>query len=482
MNAVGRVTIGVVTLAAIVSGAATVHSNARAVRPPQAGFAPVRAVQIVCPHVSGAHSSTSSSGTTDMTVAAFGSRAGLGMSYAPLLPAKGVRRSLSPKPTAVVHQTTPLGAVSVDVTGDGAAGTVVSQVSLTPAGRSRSLSDVACSPVGTDWWFAGGDGRIGATDTYYLLNPSDTPANVTLSLWTERGPASPPGANGITVPPHTTIAGSLADLAPDAAGISVHVHANVGTVAAALFDAHLKGTRPAGADWIAPTAAPSRRTVVTGFVPNATSDVLFVTNPGDQDATVMPRVVTPTRNFEPAGHQSVVVPAGRTAAIDLGAAISGEAATVTTTSDVPVIATGRIVLHPSSGFDELAWLPAQSPLQAPAGIAANSPPFGQQVALVMAAPQDAATVSLRSVNGRSATVHVPAGRTILVDLRALLHGNAAGPGAIEFTATSGGPVYAIRLLHALGAHGPLVAVEVPSVLPSPTRLPPVEPDLRAATP
>jgi hypothetical protein len=141
-----------------------------------------------------------------------------------------------------------------------------------------------------------------------------------------------------------------------------------------------------------------------------------------------------------------------------------------------------MILHPSTGLNELAWLPAQPPLQTPAAVAANVPPLGQDVSLVLTAPDQEATVVVRTISGKTVSVSVPAGRTRQVDLRALLHAGAGGPGPLLLTPQGGGPVYAVRVLHALGAHGPLVAVEAPSVLPLPIRLPPVQADLRAATP
>jgi hypothetical protein len=76
-------------------------------------------------------------------------------------------------------------------------------------------------------------------------------------------------------------------------------------------------------------------------------------------------------------------------------------------------------------------------------------------------------------------VTVPGGRTVQIDLRAALHvGNV---GALALVPLDAGPVYATRVLHAHGVHGPLLTTEVPLVLPAPIVLPPVVEDPRAAT-
>ena len=474
-----RVVLAVAVVAVLVAVAATVHPRARALATPRAGTAPVRTMSALCPSVSGGSAGSS----TDMTVASFGSGADVKVSYAPLQPGKGSPQTVTPRPSTVVTKSSPYGSVTLQGNGDGADATTVSQVAITPGGAYRGLTDLACMPPATDWWFAGGDGRIGVADVFFLMNPSDTSANVALSLWSSRGPLNPPGVSGINVPPHTVQWRNLSDLAPDAGDLTLHVHANTGTVGAALLDRRTNSLQPLGSDWIPPTAPPAKTSLVTGFTQGATTDFFVVANPGNVDATVTLRLVTTSKNFQPAGHQTVVVPAGRTVKVDLADAIAGETAAVVASSDAPVVTEGMTLIKPRSGFSELAWMPAQQPLPSPAGIAANAPPFGQYVTLVLTAPHAAAKVTVSRPQGPSATVTVPAGRTSALDLRALLKGAAgAAVGPVQVTPVSGGPVYVERVLYASGAHGPLLAEEVPVTFALPTRLPAVAPDLRVATP
>jgi hypothetical protein len=253
-------------------------------------------------------------------------------------------------------------------------------------------------------------------------------------------------------------------------------------VAAAIGDLEYRGTTPRGGDWIAPTAPPARDAVVTGFFRGATENVLDIANPGDRDATVSLRVLTRSKNFVPAGHPTVVVRAGHTIAVDMSSAIAGEAAGIALSSDQPVTASGLTADAPATGFRELAWLPAQLPMRTPAGIANTIPPFGQRVELLLTAPEGAARVRLTTSTGASTTINVPGGRTVDVDLRAALHAGSAGPGPLLVTPLDPAPVYAVRTMYALGAHGPLVASSAPVTLPQPTVLPAVVSDPRAAQP
>ena len=216
---------------------------------------------------------------------------------------------------------------------------------------------------------------------------------------------------------------------------------------------------------------------MTGFMPGATYDRLELANAGDRDATVSLRILTPTKNFVPAGHQTVVVPAGRTVRVDVSATIAGETAAAVISSDVPVSAVGLSAQRPANSFGELAWLPAQQPLPGPGGIAGNAPPFGQKVSLVLTAPQGAAKVRVATTTGHTVVVAVPAGRTVNVDLRAAFHAGPAGPGSLLITPLDA-PVVAVRTFYAIGAHGPLMAAAAPMVLPAATDVPPVVPDPR----
>ncbi|HMC70291.1 MAG TPA: DUF5719 family protein, partial [Mycobacteriales bacterium] len=303
----------VVVIVAIAIVGSLVTPTGRVARAARGGVAPVVASGLVCPTVSGGPGGR----TTDMTVAHITAGPPPTAAYTPVFGTSSSQHavSISLKPSVVVHKATPYGAVAVAAAGLGADGVVASQTSLIAFGLGRGLSDLTCLPPGTDWWFVGMDGRVGVADLVFLVNPADAPANVAISLWSSRGPLSPPGANGIIVPPHSTVLRSISHFAPDVAGVSMRVHANSGTISAGVVDLESSGTTATGNDSLPPTIAPTKNSVVTGFMPGATYDRLDLMNPGDHDATVSLRILTPTKNFVPAGHQTVVVPAGHTSSV-----------------------------------------------------------------------------------------------------------------------------------------------------------------------
>jgi len=445
----------------------------------RAAAAPVLATGLVCPAGSGGPTGRTSATTVSHVTRGRAPAA----TYTPVTSTGGARPAAPLKldPSTVLGKDTPYGAVAVNAQGVGSDGVVADQSALIPSGVARGLYDLTCLPPATDWWFADSTGYVGIDDLLFIVNPADAPANVALSLWSTRGPLSPPGTSGIVVPPHTTIVRRVSNFAPDVTRVGLRVHANSGTVAAAVLDRESRGDQPTGSDWMPPTLPPTTASVVTGFMPGATYHGLDLLNPGDRDATVSLRILTPTKNFVPAGHQTVVVPAGDALGVDLSGAIAGEAAAVVLSSDAPVSASGLTAQAHTGQSQELAWLPAQQALTGPAGIAANVPPFGQNVSLVLTAPEGRATVRVTTPAGANAVVTVPAGRTINVDLKALLHAGAGGPGPLLLTPLDA-PVYAVRTLYAVGAHGPLMAASAPLSLPQPTALPPVVPDPRAALP
>lgn len=472
----GAAAVAVAALVAV--GVSTDPATSRA-RAPIGTVTGVATTTAVCPNVTG-----NDRLTTTMTVADVNAKGAdrPAVTYVPVLGHGSRPVRLDPTPTAALTKSTPYASVAVTAQGRGASRVVADQVALVAGGLNRAFTDTTCASPGTDWWFAGADGRIGTADTLFLTNPGDTAANLTLTLWSAKGPLSPPGASGIVLPAHSVIRRGVADFAPDAAAIALHVHADSGTLSAALYDRRTHGVTPGGGDWIPPTLPPNRRQVVAGYAPFAGAKGLALANPGDRDATATLRVVTSHGAFAPAGAQTVVVPAGKGLGVDLSRAIGTDPAGVVVTSDQPLLAEGVTVATAPGKFSELAWIPAQEPLHGPAAVAMTIPPFGQQTLLVVSAPVTAARLRVTSAAGASATVGVAAGRTTSVDLRALLHAGTLGPGPVVITPEKDGSAYAVRILYALGAHGPLLASAPPAPFPADIVLPAVVPDQGAGAP
>ena len=483
----------VAALAGLGVGAGLVQPAAGHTVAPRSGSAPVDTVTLVCPSVTGtAAGLVTTMAVADIGAAIPGGRSSVSVAAVPLpsvvQPAPGAKRgpqppapkafTLSPNPVASVVKTTPYAAVALTARGPGAAHIVADQVGLQAQGLGRGATDSACLPPAGDWWFAGADGEVGFDGAVLLANPTNTLANIAVTAWSAAGPLRLAGLDALTLPPRAILGLKVASFAPNARNVAIHVHAVSGSIVAAMSQRRIYGIHPGGADWV-PPVAPQTNFVVAGLPSGDGSRHLMLANPGSRDATVGLRVMTRTGNFAPAGHQSVVVPAGRTADVDLSAALAGEPAAVVGTSDQPVLAEARMTAHARAQYDDIAWVPASAPLSGPAGLAASTAPFNQTVYLVLAAPRAAVKVRIASPTGAAAVVTVPAGRTIQVDPRGLLHTNAVG--ALAFLPLGTDPVYASRVLYAKGAHGPLITAEVPLVIPAPIVLPPVVEDPRAAT-
>ncbi|MDQ1683856.1 MAG: hypothetical protein QOC82_593 [Frankiaceae bacterium] len=480
-------------LAGIGVGAAMVQPEAGHAVAPQASSAPVDNVTLVCPSVTG----TAAGLVTTMSVADLGAALPGGRSQVSVLavpmpsivqrsakskpPPSSLLKSflLSPRPVATVQKSTPYGAVAIVARGPGAAHIAADQVGLQSQGLGRAATDSACLPPATDWWFAGTDGEVGFDAAVLLANPTDTLANVAVTAWSATGAVRLAGLDTLTLPPHVVMGLKVANFAPNARDVAIHVHALSGSLVAALTQRRIHGILPGGADWLPPTAPPASDFVVAGLPAGDGFRHLQLVNPGNRDATVSLRLLTRTGNFAPAGHQSVVVPAGHSADVDLSAALGTEPAAVVGTSDLPVIAEARLTAHVRAQYDDSAWLPASAPMTGPAGLAANTPPFDEDAYLLLAAPRSSVRVRIAAAAGGSAVVTVPAGRVLQVDPRTLLHVHSLG--ALALVPLGKEPVYAARVLHAKGLHGPLLTSEVPLVLPEPIPLPAVVEDPRAAT-
>jgi hypothetical protein len=475
--------VGVVAIAAIAGAGYGIEPTAASNSVLRSAQRTISTVTLVCPDVTGtSHGLRTTMAVTDVD-AVSGTAAAVTIGYVPLLGARAHSTSVAPGPASTVTKTTSYGAVALTAHGPGAARVAADQVGFQETGRGRGLSAVGCVAPATDWWFAGADGRVGRSDTIFVANPADQLANITVGVWGPKGAVSAPAGESVPIAPRSSALLRVSDLAPDVGDLLIHVRANSGDVAAALFDQRTAGINPLGTDWIPATLAPTTDAVVAGYIPGAGARYLLLANPESRDATTTLRVITRTGNFQPAGHQSIVVPAGKTVSVDLGPSLGAEAGALLMHSDQSIVAEGVSIAFEAHRYEEVAWHPAQAPMQGTVVLPQNAAPFHGRVLLQLTAPAGPVRVRLSTIRGVTKVVAVPAGRTLSVDVRSALHVAAnADPGPLLLQAITAQPVYASRMLFASGAHGPLVASEVPSSLPRPLVVPAIVEDLRAATP
>ena len=441
---------------------------------------PVDVSTAVCPRLSGGSVSATTMTVADVQPALVPpSQATASVSYRVLAPGSKAVRVL-PRPVAGVDMTGGEVTVAVTARGAGAGSVVADQRTLVERGPNRAELSAPCLAPGTDWWLTGLDGRIGYADLLVLANPGTTPANVTVTAWSLKGPLHPPRLQSFPVAPRSATMLKVASYAPDAGAVSFHVHANTGRVVAEGLDHRYLGLAADGSDWVPPTQPPATHVVVPGFPGGPGYRLLIVSNPGNADATVQLRLFTSSGGFAPAGHQTLVVPAGRSGEVDLAGGLNRAVGAVRLTSDAPVVA-AAVSQEPARGLrSEIQWQPAGAALSGPSVLVSNLPPLRQLCQLLLTATGAGARVRISSPFAAAKVVAVPGGRTLAVYPAQLFSSADAAYGPLVLTPLDPAPVFASRTLFALGAHGTLITAGQPSRLPSAVTLPPVVEDPRAA--
>jgi hypothetical protein len=474
---------GAVVIAVVVSLFTGTTAAHRVTKP--VGTAPIVARTVVCPVINGLPRHTTSVATVSDVGAALPTPVhGTGRVTATWLDGpKSTTSTLRVKPWATVRSRSGH-SESVAISSEGSVSATLAAGALveTTQGRYRALAGGACLPPATDWWFAGGNGKLGFTDRLILANAGSTDADVGVTLWTAKGVVTSPRLGSIRVPARSRVPVGIFKVAPDIPTVAMHVHAQSGAVTAAIVDRRSHGIDSNGGDLVPPTLPPSRHLVVAGFPATTGARSLVVVNPGQADATVTVKVATPDGAFTPSSLRDFVVRAGRTATIDVTKALGTLSGAVLLDSDVPVFASGQASIVPgrSQLRPDFVWLPAATPLTSPAAIAVGREPEGGDTAVILTAPTtQAGSVRLTTPDGKSRTLDVAAGHSVETYITDTVKAKT-GPWSFVVTPTGDGPVYVVRMLLLHGAHGALVTAETATPLPLPLPLPAVREDPRIA--
>jgi len=295
-----------------------------------------------------------------------------------------------------IHQSTARAAL---ITGTGvlAPGTVAAQWSWTKKGNARGLVTSACMPAAASSWLIAGGAEPGHLEHLVLANPGPNPVTVDLHVFGVTGPIQSPNGQGLVVAGRSRTVILLDAVAGSERSPVVHVIARGGKVAAVLSDSWLDGVVPRGGDDAVPVAAPARQQVIAG-VPIDGRAILRVAVPGDSEAVVQSRVLTPN-GPKPLPIDGVArVGAGSTRDIDLSSLPPGAYA-VQVRGDVPVVAAVMVDRRrAASAPSDLAWSVASSPIETMAGmVLPGSELKGLTARLDLAATQDAASVRVTTV-------------------------------------------------------------------------------------
>jgi hypothetical protein len=292
-----------------------------------------------------------------------------------------------------------------------APGTVATQWSWTKTGERRGLVTVACMPSATSSWLIAGGPAPGRLETLVLTNPGPNPVTVDLTVLGVKGAIESPNGLDLVVAGYGRRVVLLDAIAAGERSPVVHVVAQGGEVTAVLSDSWLDGVVPRGGDDAVSVVAPAREQVIAG-VPIDGRAILRIGVPGDDEAVVESRVLTPSgpRRLPTDGVTRVLGRGSRD--IDLGSLPPGAYA-VQVRSDVPVVAAVMVDRRRTRGApSDLAWSVASLPIRTLSGLALPAPGVpGIAHRLDLAATSDAASVLVTTVGagGRVSTKKVACG-------------------------------------------------------------------------
>ncbi|MBC9716669.1 hypothetical protein H9Y04_29465 [Streptomyces sp. TRM66268-LWL] len=238
-----------------------------------------------------------------------------------------------------------------------APGWSVQQTTELPPGNGRGLLGLNCGAPDTDFWFPAASTAADRADYVHLSNPDATAAVVDIELFGPEGALESEVGEDITVPPHSSVPVLLSTLTDEPVdNVTAHVTARTGRIGAAVQVADQK----LGADWLPASADPSGSVVLPGIPKDAESVRLVAFAPGDEDADLKISLAGATGSITPAGHESLHVKSGMTAAVDLGDVTKGEAGSLVLTPtdrSVPVVAALRVTRGKGAKQD-VAFIPA----------------------------------------------------------------------------------------------------------------------------
>jgi len=333
-------------------------------------------------------------------------------------------------------------------TADGryAPGWTVQQTTEVTAGTGRGLQGVTCGAPDTEFWFPGTSTAGDRTDYVHLTNPDDSAAVVDIELYGKDGALKSTVGEGITVRGRSSEPILLSTLTEERqSDVTVHVVVRSGRVGAAVqaLDDKL------GGDWLAASADPAGRLVLPGIPKDATEVRLVAFAPGDSDADLGIRLASPTGSITPAGHETLHVKGGMTAAVDLGDVTRGEPGSlVLTPTDraVPVVAAVR-VLRGKGDAQESAFIPAARPVSGRATAVGNT---AKGTTLSVTSPEATArikvTASPAGEGGTPATKTYTIKRGTTQDITPPVPEGAKGSYALTIEPETDTPVYATRTL------------------------------------
>jgi hypothetical protein len=380
------------------------------------------------------------------------------------------------------------GDLVVDATGALAPGLSADVLDRRDGGPYRGLDGVACAAPSGEAWALGASTTVGQHTELRLTNTDDLPALVDIKLFGTKGPVNAKAGIGVGIGPRTTRTIHLETLAPDERLLLIQVQVRSGRVATSVRVQAQQAATPQGVDWLPLAAAPSTHTVVPGIGGGAGPRRLVLANPGNIDATASISVELGSGEFVPRGLSAVTVPAGALLAIDITKPLARAAGAVAVTADQPLVSAVSMSTGPRvNGYAEFAWTASAPKLTNPATVVVNFV-HGRVSRLLLTAPETSGAVRITTLTGigpsptKSATVRIPAGRTIEVALTSFARFPDNLVGLTVAPVSGSGPVYAARVTAENGTRSGLLTVLPLVAAPEVRLVRPAVADLHAGLP
>lgn len=174
--------------------------------------------------------------------------------------------------------------------------------------EDRGLASAACLLPRSQYWFSGVGAGAEHASVLELSNPDAGPAVADVTVWAGRGRLDVPTLRGVTVPGGETLRLDLAQEVPRRTELGLRVDVSRGRLAASVEDGvPALGSQPETRGWLPESVEPDDDQVLLGLAEGSGSDLLALTNTGDDEARVELQIVTEEASFVPEGQQEIRV-------------------------------------------------------------------------------------------------------------------------------------------------------------------------------
>lgn len=345
-----------------------------------------------------------------------------------------------------------------------APGLIADQWGRDPEGRGRGMASTACAPAASQFWFVGGGAIAGRRTRVVLVNPDDTSAIVDILIHGPEGLIDAPAGRGLVVKGLDRLVIRLDVLAPGVTATAVEVLVRTGRVGASVDDEQQSGLATIGTDWIPQAAAPATTVYVPGIINGPGARVLSIAAPGEDDAVVNIRVISPDGTYAPAERARVEVTSDAVVTIDMSPVLDRQAATLELTSDVPIVAGMRQFFGGRNVQAETSFSAGAQPFTGPAAVSGLPVRAATDVRVSITAPEGPAEVEivLLPFRGGKDAAEPTAPRRVKIEAGALRYIRLNPPAGVDwYTAVvtpveGSGPILVAHRVRERSRYGDLV--------------------------